>query len=103
LAVTLKTSDGTGSICLEGAIDIGCAAELKALLMEGLRAGEGMRISMEGVRAMDATAVQLLWAAEREAGGAGVEWALEGQLPEPVAAVLAHAGFEAFHFSSEAT
>ena len=100
MGVTLKTTDGTGSICLEGAIDIGCAAELKDLLVEGLRGAGGLRVSMSGVRTMDATAVQLLWAAEREARGAGMEWAIEGQLPEPVRAEFVQAGFVGF-LSSE--
>jgi anti-anti-sigma regulatory factor len=100
LPVTLKTSEGAGSICLEGVIDIGCAAELKALLMEGLGAGRGLKVSIEGVTAMDAAAAQLLWAAEREASGAGTEWAIEGQLPEPVRAEFVQAGFVGF-LSSE--
>ena len=96
MPVTLEQKDAQTFIQLEGAIDIGCAAELKELLMEKLKSGAAVCVSLESATALDVTAVQLLWAAAREAQRAGVEFGFKGQTPEAVRCALAEAGMEAF-------
>jgi anti-anti-sigma regulatory factor len=86
-------------IRLQGAVDIGCAAELKAVLLQVLASKGEARISVETATGMDVTAVQLLWAAEREARGSGMVLALEGAIPEALRATLREAGFERFPFA----
>ena len=78
---------------LEGALDITVAAELKQALAEAVGRGAPIRLSVSDLSGLDVTAVQLLWAAGRAARAAGVEFKLEGVLPELVAAKLAAAGF----------
>jgi len=77
-------------------MDIGCAAELKAVLEEALAARNETRISLETATGIDVTAVQLLWAAEREARATGMVLALAGPVPEALRATLGEAGFERF-------
>ena len=72
MPVTLEQKDALTLIQLEGAIDIGCAAELKELLMEKLKSGAAVYVSLESATGLDITAVQLLWAAAREAQRVGV-------------------------------
>jgi anti-anti-sigma regulatory factor len=101
LPVSLKQDGAQSRIRLEGAIDIGCAQELKKLLLQGLKAGSEVRVMLTDVTDLDVTAVQLLWAAKREARASSVGFAFEGQMPEPVSAALAEAGFEAFAATGE--
>jgi anti-anti-sigma regulatory factor len=89
--ITLEINEKQGLIGLEGAIDIASAAELKKLLLEALSCGREVRVSLQGATDLDVTAVQLLWAAERAARGAGVDFALSGAAP--VLAALGDAGF----------
>jgi anti-anti-sigma regulatory factor len=105
--VTLEQNDTVCLIRLEGAVDIGSAGELKSLLVQALEpgadgAGKEVRIALAGATDLDVTAVQLLWAAERKAQGAGIAFALEGGLPEPVRVALTHAGFQSFLTSGDA-
>jgi len=92
----LEQNDAARVVRLQGAIDIGCAAELKELLVELLKTGPALRVSLEEATGLDVTAVQLLWAAAREAKQAGVEFAYEGQAPETVQFALAQAGLGKF-------
>ncbi len=96
MPVTFDRSETPGVIRLEGAIDIGCAAELKQALLEALASKGTARISFESATGMDVTAVQLLWAAEREARVSGMVLALEGPIPEELQATLREAGFDRF-------
>jgi anti-anti-sigma factor len=86
--VSVVQTAGKGVIRLQGAIDIGCAAELKGFLAEGLKRGGRLCISLEDVTVVDVTAVQLLWAAAREAKNSDVDFSLEGPAPEAVRAAL---------------
>jgi anti-anti-sigma factor len=90
--VSVEQFEGSSRIRLQGAIDIGCAAELKGLLTDGLKAGGGLRISLDEVTGADVTALQLLWAAAREARKSDVDFAIEGQAPEAVRAALEMCG-----------
>ncbi len=96
MPVTLEQKDALTLIQLEGAIDIGCAAELKELLIEKLGSGTEICVSLELATGLDVTAVQLLWAAAREAQRVGVEFGFKGPTPERVRCALAEAGVENF-------
>jgi anti-anti-sigma regulatory factor len=94
--VTLEQKDALTLIQLEGAIDVGCAAELKELLVEKLKSGSAVYVALESATGLDVTAVQLLWAASREAKRMGVEFGFKGQMPEGVRSALANAGIGEF-------
>ena len=96
MPVTLEQKDALTCIHLEGVIDIGCAAELKELLMEKLKSGSAVYVALESATGLDITAVQLLWAAAREAQRVGVEFGFKGRTPEAVRCALAEAGIEKF-------
>jgi anti-anti-sigma regulatory factor len=91
---TLEQKDALTTIQLEGAIDIGCAAELKAALVEAVAPGRTIRVSAEGASELDVTAYQLLWAASREAKRSGAWLVLAGRMPEPVRVTLAEMGLD---------
>ena len=97
LPVSLEQDGALSLIRLQGAIDIGCAQELKELLVRGLITGSEVRVLLAEATDLDVTAVQLLWTARREAKASSVGFAFEGQAPEPVSAALAEAGFESFN------
>lgn len=101
MSVRFDRSEVPGTIRLEGEIDIGCAAELKAALEEALSSQSATRIALATATGMDVTAVQLLWAAEREARAAGMVLALAGPVPEVLRATLREAGFESFPLADE--
>jgi anti-anti-sigma factor len=91
-----EKDDAGTLVTLRGVIDIACAAELKALLLEALSNANEVRISLEGTTYLDVTAIQLLWAAEQQSRRSGVPFRLEGHLPEAESAALAAAGFSSF-------
>lgn len=96
MPVTLEQKDAQSFIHLEGVIDIGCAADLKELLIEKLKSGSAAYVSLESATGLDVTAVQLLWAAAREARRVGVEFGFKGQTPEAIRRALAEAGIAEF-------
>lgn len=96
MSVTFEHSDGVSLIRLEGAVDVGCAGDLKELLVERFKAGSSLRLSLDEATVVDVTAIQLLWAASHEARKLGVGFALEGQVPETVRTALAIAGIAEF-------
>jgi hypothetical protein len=101
LPVTLEQDGALSRIRLEGAIDIGCAQELRGLLVQGLKTCSEVRVLLADATDLDVTAVELLWAARREARASTVGFAFEGQAPEPVSVALAEAGFERFAATGE--
>lgn len=102
MPVSLEQKDALPLIRFEGVVDVGCAAELKELLMENLKSGSAVFVSFESATGLDITAVQLLWAAWREAKRVGVEFGLKGQTPEAVRCALAEAGIEEFPVTASA-
>lgn len=96
MPLTLKRSENLNTICLEGDIDIGCAAELKSLLVQALGSGREVQVSVATATNLDITAVQLLWAARRVAKALGARFAITGPLSESLTAALLQAGFEDF-------
>jgi anti-anti-sigma factor len=94
MPVTLEQSEALRVIRLEGPIDIGCAAELKQILLQALESKDEVSVSMESATDLDVTAMQLLWAAAREANVSGVELTLTGPVPEGISISIANAGIE---------
>jgi anti-anti-sigma factor len=93
MGIVLEESTAGSVVRLDGAIDIALAAELKAALVQTLRAGRAVAVSLEAVTYLDVTAVQLLWAAERRARQTGADFGVAGGIPDGLAAALAEAGF----------
>ncbi|MGD0732610.1 MAG: STAS domain-containing protein [Terracidiphilus sp.] len=106
MGVTLeqaKQHDGLSVIRLQGAIDAGCAVELKRLLVEGLKPDVELRVSLAAAASLDVTTMQLLWAAARQAKATGAAFALEGEIPQPVSLAFDEAGFDEFPIAAEVT
>jgi len=93
MGIHFEKNDAGNLVALRGTIDIACAAELKALLLDGLNTQTGVRISLEGATYLDVTAFQLLWAAEQHARRSGAPFRIEGQIPEAISTGRADAGF----------
>ena len=72
MSVGLSQDGGCCRIQLDGAIDIACAAEMKASLLQALETGQEICVSLNGATELDVTAVQLLWAAGRDAKRRGL-------------------------------
>lgn len=96
MGITLEQREESSVVCLEGTIDIACAAELRTVLLDALQLGHAIRVAAGQVTGLDMTSIQLLWAAQREATARGVGFALAGQMPESASAALRDAGFDAF-------
>jgi anti-anti-sigma regulatory factor len=96
LPVTLDRNDATSTVQLNGDIDIGAALELKALFVDALADARELRVQLDGATSLDITIFQLIWVARREAARAGIEFSVEGHVPEKIALALAEAGLEAF-------
>ncbi len=94
MSIALSQTNGSSLIHLEGALDIGAAAELKVVLLDALKGGKRILVALDEVADMDITGFQLLWAAKREAEQTGVAFALEGQPAENARGLLADAGLD---------
>jgi anti-anti-sigma regulatory factor len=94
VSIALSQTEDASLIRLEGAIDIGSAAELKATLLNAVRAGKRIGVSLAQAGDLDVTAAQLLWAAKREAEQNCVAFALEGQPAEHAQSLLSDAGLD---------
>ena len=100
MGITWEHGDDASVIALEGVVDIASAAELKATLMEALKADKALRLRIGLDAELDVTAIQLLWAAEREAKASGGSLTLEGEAPVTVLTMMRDAGFERFPVSA---
>jgi len=96
MSVFSDESEVLSLLHLQGDVNISSAAELKQLLLAALARGKAIQVDLGSVTEVDITALQLLWAAEREAKAAGVEFRFAGQWPEGVAIAVAAAGFGQF-------
>ena len=96
MAVFCEEGQALSIIRLQGDVNISSAADLKQCLLRALAHGKDIHVDPGCVTEVDITALQLLWAAEREANGAGIGFSFVGQWPEDVAVSLAAAGFETF-------
>ena len=90
MPITIEAVDGRCVLRLEGDIDIAGAAELKAALIEAFSSRKEVRVDLQRATDFDITAVQLLWAAVRDAGKAGVSFVVAGQTTD----TLDHAASE---------
>lgn len=93
------TIERSGAVCLirvEGEVAIGCAAQLKKVLLEALASGGELRLDMARAIELDITALQLLWAAEREARASGTAFTLTGTVAEEILVTATEAGFGKF-------
>jgi anti-anti-sigma factor len=99
--VTLDQSESVCLVRLEGEINIALAVELKKLLLRTLASGKDLHLDMERATELDVTALQLVWAARRDARGAGLKFTLVGQVPAVIASSWKEAGFEKFPLGSD--
>jgi ABC-type transporter Mla MlaB component len=98
----MEQNDALSLLTLEKAVEIGCAAELKRLLVQALGSGKEVRVSLAAAADLDVTAVQLLWAAARQAKAAGINLSLTEPVPGEIAAALGEAGLNQFLPAAEA-
>ena len=96
MGIALEENAQWSTIRLEGAIDIGCAAELKQALLRAFASGRQVRVALDGATELDVTAMQLLWAAGQESRVSAAMFTMVGEMPEPISIALADAGFEGF-------
>jgi len=96
LPITLEDVDGRSVLRVEGDIEIASAAELKAALIEAISSTKEVQVDLRGARDFDVTAVQLLWAAARDAGKAGIAFAVAGESIDILHRIAAEMGFENF-------
>ena len=94
MSIGLSQNDEEILIQLEGALDIGSAAELKAALLLAVEARKAIVVSLGQNTGFDVTVFQLLWAAKQEAERTSVRFALEGQVAEHAQSLLADAGLD---------
>jgi len=95
MPIILDQDETSCRIRLEREINISSAAELKKLLLEALSSGKEIRLDLERATEMDVTALQLVWAVEREAKAAGVNFVRVAP-PQTIAVACGEAGFEMF-------
>lgn len=67
MSIALSHEGGCCRIEFDGAIDISCAEDLKATLVQALETSQEICVCLAGTTELDVTAVQLLWAAARDA------------------------------------
>lgn len=94
MGIAIERDAERNTVRLEGAIGIGCAAELKQALIEALEPGKQVRVALDEVNDLDVTAAQLLWAARRETQESVGRSVVIGPFPAPVHTTLADAGFD---------
>ena len=94
MPVACESRDGKSVIRLEGAVDLGSAAELRQLLMDALNQGDAIEISLRGATELEITGMQLLWAAGKAARGAESGFALDGEVPPEIRAAFTGMGLE---------
>lgn len=82
------------SIGLEAEVDIRCAAELKATLMDAIASRKEVQLDFERATDLDVTAVQLLWAAARAVEQTGVRFAFAGESRETLTRAAREMGLD---------
>jgi anti-anti-sigma regulatory factor len=90
----MERQESQSVIRLEGEFTLASAAELKNLLLQGLAAGNDLRLDLEQAVEIDIPVMQLLWAAGREADRKGASLAI--QMSDAAAMAAREAGFERF-------
>ena len=87
---------------LDGAVDIGCAAELQGLLVEALAEPAAVTVVVAEGTEMDVTAMQLLVAADRAAREKQHVWRVPEPWPQDVVRAWRDAGFVRIPFADDA-
>ena len=98
MPATVEERENTSLVCLEGAIDIASAAEMKSVLLNALASKKKIRLTLESATELDITALQVLYAAERDAAKTGILFALDGSVPDEISAAMTAAGLVKFQF-----
>jgi anti-anti-sigma factor len=99
MAMHIEKNIGGTLVALRGVIDVACAAELKAILLDALDTSTEAAVSLEGATYLDVTAIQLLWAAEQQARRSGLPFRLQGPILESVLVAVADMGLPSFFAS----
>ena len=94
MPVTTERDETHLLIRIAGECTVTSAAELKALLLDGLASGGELRLDLDRAEAIDITVMQLLWAAGAEAERTGARIAT--RMPERAGSAAREAGFERF-------
>jgi len=98
VTITFEERESTSLICLEGAVDIASAAEMKSVLLNALTSQKEIRLTLQCATELDITALQMLYSAERDASKTGVPLALEGSVPGEISVAMTDAGLMKFRF-----
>jgi anti-anti-sigma regulatory factor len=98
-SITLERNATHAVLRMAGDCSMTTAAELKALLIEGLGAAGRLCVDLGDVEEIDVTVLQLLWAAHGEAARENRE--LVSRVPDALAALARAAGFEKFPGESQ--
>lgn len=96
MPLAIEESETASLIRLGGDLTIASAEELKDVLLKALASAKEMRLMLESATELDVTALQLLYATERDATKSGIQFTLEGSVPDDISASIADAGFEKF-------
>ena len=96
MPITLVRNEEHCLIRLEGEVNIASAGDLKQVLLEALASGQELRVDLERAVEPDISTLQLLWAAEREARGAGIGFVVAGALSAEITGAVLDAGLAGF-------
>ncbi len=96
--MTVERTGNSWILHVEGDTGMALAAELKAVLLEGLASPHEIEIDLERAGEIDLTVLQLLYAAAHQAGvrHGGESRGFVSRVPEALAAMARQAGFESF-------
>jgi anti-anti-sigma regulatory factor len=76
---------------MDGEVTLASAEEVKGLLLQWLSSGKDLDLDLESANQIDIAILQLLWAATREAGQAGV--AMKARLSAAAQEAVRDSGF----------
>jgi anti-anti-sigma regulatory factor len=92
--LTLERNETHCVVRLEGDCSMTSAAQLKALLLDGLASASELWVDLENVGEIDISVLQLLWAAYRAAARQNRE--VVSRVPAAIQSLARDAGFESF-------
>jgi hypothetical protein len=99
-AMTVENNETHWILRFDGDYGITSAAELKALLLEGLASAKALEMDLACAGEIDIAVLQLLWAAGRAA--ARENRGFTSRVPEAIAGMARDAGFQSFPGAVEA-
>lgn len=92
--MTVERTETQWVLHVEGECSMAAAAEMRGLLLEGLRLAPELVVDLEGVAEIDVAVLQLLWSAEQAAGQGNRKFF--SRVPEALARAAREAGFGRF-------